>query len=82
VNLTQSSTSTAGGAELSREREEERGERTLRYTTNEGLKLAFVENLDDFLRDELVEAFHERSVLFLDTFGRAILNHQTSMQAR
>ena len=63
-------------------REEEGGERTLRYTANEKLKLSFVENINKFLRDELVEAFHERSVLFLDTFGRTILNHQTSMQAR
>lgn len=60
----------------------EGGERTLRYTTNEELELALVENVDKFLRDELVEAFHERGVLFLDTFGRAVLNHQTGTRAR
>ena len=60
----------------------EGGERTLRDTTNEELELALVENVDKFLRDELVEAFHERGVLFLDTLGRAVLNHQTGRQAR
>ncbi|SRR5258706_4196555 len=58
----------------------EGAERTLRNTTNEELELALIENIDELLRDELVEAFHERGVLFLDTLGRAVLNHQTSMQ--
>ena len=62
--------------------EEEGGERTLRYTTSKDLKLSFIEIINEFLRDELVEAFHERGVLFLDTFGRAILDYQTNMQAR
>jgi hypothetical protein len=81
VNLTQSSTSTAGRVSgLFGGRQHAGGERTLRNTTNEELELALVEDVDEFLRDELVEAFHERGVLFLDTLGRAVLNHQTSKQ--
>ena len=58
----------------------EGAERTLRNATNEELELTLVENIDEFLRNELVEAFHERGILFLDTLGCAVLNHQTSTQ--
>ena len=43
-------------------------------------EFAFVEDVDEFLRDEFVEAFHERGALFLDTLGRVVLDYQTCVQ--
>ena len=50
------------------------------YTADEKLEFTFVADAVECLRDELIHAFHERGVLFLDTLDSVVLNHQIGTQ--
>ena len=52
----------------------------VRDTTNEKLKLALVENVDQIGRDKLVEALHKGIELLIDTLLNAPLGNEPKMR--